>query len=194
MRVPTDGLCFGTVWVFTAGMSICWKHSSLPKNLLSFQSQCLWTRHQLKRDRKWEQECFGRNKKKNTLIKLGGGQMRWGFVLLLLLLLIEFLAKKKNEFVANDKSPSLFWYPAMSTSSCTICYQCLIDASEIIQQQSHCRSANSWLMTLALKTNRWQIFQCPHRTLILQGKWKVNDNVSQKLGQTYKTIKQTDSE
>jgi len=32
--VPTDGLCFGTERVFTAGMSICWKHSSAHKNLL----------------------------------------------------------------------------------------------------------------------------------------------------------------
>lgn len=54
-----------------------------------------------------------------------------------------FLAQIKNKQTVNSQQmteASLFWYPARSTSSCTICYQCFIVASGIIQQQSHCHS------------------------------------------------------
>lgn len=80
--------------------------------------------------------------RKNTFMKLGGGKMMWG-ICAVITDRNSFLAQIKNKQTVNSQKmteASLFWYPARSTSSCTICYQCFIVASGIIRQQSHCCS------------------------------------------------------
>lgn len=109
-------------------------------------------RHQLKGDRKREQEHFRRTKKQYTY-KTGWRQNDVGICAAITDCLFFICAKK--QFLTVNSQPmteaSLFLYHARRTSSCTICYQCFIVASGIIQQQSHCHSGKLVINDASIK-------------------------------------------
>jgi len=126
-------------WVFTAGMSIWEKHSSLPKNLLSLQSH--WANGQGNINRRVvERENMNVLGKKWEIIHLETG-WRLNKVDLCCFAWYKmfYFTSKNREFTANDRSSSVMIPCTEDVILCRM-LRCFV-ASGIIQLQSHCRSS-----------------------------------------------------